>query len=111
MDKKKTTVSQLLGSVGNQAAAAAELEKFRRNITILFTDIKGSTAYFEKYGDAAGLLMVSTCNDRISEIVVAHGGKVIKTIGDAVMASFDDCVQSVRAAIMMQQAIYEDSLT
>jgi len=70
-----------------QAAAAAELERFRRNITILFTDIKGSTAYFERYGDAAGLVMVSGCNDRISEIVREHGGKVIKTIGDAYMVA------------------------
>jgi len=109
MDKKKTTVSQLLGSVGNQAAAAAELEKFRRNVTILFTDIKGSTSYFERYGDAAGLLMVSTCNNAIGDIVREHGGRVIKEIGDAVMASFDDCVLSVKAAIKMQKAIYEDS--
>ena len=108
-DKKKTTVSQLLGSVGSQAAAAAELEKFRRNITILFTDIKGSTAYFEKYGDAAGLLMVSTCNDAISDIVREHGGKVIKTIGDAVMASFEDCVLAVRGAVKMQERIYADA--
>jgi class 3 adenylate cyclase len=109
MDKKKTTVSQLLGSVGNQAAAAAELEKFRKNVTILFTDIKGSTSYFERYGDAAGLLMVSTCNNAIGDIVREHGGRVIKEIGDAVMASFDDCVKSVHAAIKMQKAIYEDS--
>jgi len=108
-DKKKTTVSQLLGSVGSQAAAAAELEKFRRNITILFTDIKGSTAYFEKYGDAAGLLMVSTCNDAIGDITREHGGKVIKTIGDAVMASFEDPVEAVRAAIKMQEKIYADA--
>ncbi|HUQ49731.1 MAG TPA: adenylate/guanylate cyclase domain-containing protein [Terriglobales bacterium] len=108
-DKKKTTVSQLLGSVGSQAAAAAELEKFRRNITILFTDIKGSTAYFEKYGDAAGLLMVSTCNDAISDIVREHGGKVIKTIGDAVMASFEDCTLAVRGAIKMQERIFADA--
>jgi class 3 adenylate cyclase/pSer/pThr/pTyr-binding forkhead associated (FHA) protein len=108
-DKKKTTVSQMLGSVGPQAAAAAELEKFRRNIIVLFTDIKGSTAYFEKYGDTAGLLMVSTCNDAISEIVREHGGKVIKTIGDAVMASFEDCAEAVTAAIKMQNKIYSDS--
>jgi class 3 adenylate cyclase/pSer/pThr/pTyr-binding forkhead associated (FHA) protein len=108
-DKKKTTVSQMLGSVGPQAAAAAELEKFRRNIIVLFTDIKGSTAYFERYGDAAGLLMVSTCNDAISEIVREHGGKVIKTIGDAVMASFEDCTEAVTAAIKMQEKIYSDS--
>src|SRR3982751_314271 len=110
MDKKKTTVSQLLGSVGNQAAAAAELEKFRRNIIILFTDIKGSTSYFEKYGDAAGLVMVDGCNNIISDIVRRRGGNVIKTIGDAVMASFDDPTESVAGAIEMQESIYEDGL-
>jgi class 3 adenylate cyclase len=110
-DKKKTTISQLLGSVGSQAAAAAELEKFRRNITILFTDIKGSTAYFEKYGDAAGLVMVDGCNNLIGEITRQHGGTVIKTIGDAVMASFEDPGQAVAAAIKMQEGIYADGLT
>lgn len=111
MDAKKTTVSQLLGSVGSQASLAAELEKYRRNLTVLFTDIKGSTAYFEKYGDAAGLLMVSQCNDKLSDITVAHGGKVIKTIGDAVMASFDDCAEAVQASIEMQEAIFADART
>jgi class 3 adenylate cyclase len=110
-DKKKTTISQLLGSVGSQAAAAAELEKFRRNITILFTDIKGSTAYFEKYGDAAGLVMVDGCNNLIGDITRQHGGTVIKTIGDAVMASFEDPVKAVSAAVKMQEAIYADGLT
>src|SRR2546423_13546472 len=106
MDKKKTTVSQLLGSVGNQAAAAAELEKFRRNITILFTDIKGSTSYFERYGDAAGLLMVSTCNNAIGDIVREHGGRAIKELGAAAMASLDHCVPSVKTAIKKQNATY-----
>src|SRR3954471_24300415 len=101
----------MLGSVGPQAAAAAELEKFRRNIIILFTDIKGSTSYFEKYGDAAGLVMVDGCNGLISEIVRRRGGNVIKTIGDAVMASFDEPVESVAGAIEMQESIYADGLT
>ena len=110
-NKKTTAAGHSIPSIGSQAAAAAELEKFRRNITILFTDIKGSTAYFEKYGDAAGLVMVDGCNGLISDITRNHGGKVIKTIGDAVMASFEECTESVTAAIEMQNAIYEDGLT
>src|SRR6185369_8205275 len=82
-----------------------ELEKLRRGITVLFTDIKGSTAYFERYGDAAGLLMVHHCNSLLGQIVERHGGKVIKTIGDAVMASFEDHGEAVAAAIEMQEAI------
>lgn len=89
---------------------AAELDKLRRNVTVLFTDLKGSTNYFEKFGDSAGLLMVHRCNSMLSEAVVRHGGRVIKTIGDAVMAAFDDAAEAVAASIEMQQAITADNL-
>ncbi|MGH8459575.1 MAG: adenylate/guanylate cyclase domain-containing protein, partial [Nevskiales bacterium] len=67
--------------------------------------IKGSTAYFEKYGDVAGLMMVHQCNDMLRQIVESHGGRVIKTIGDAIMASFEDGKESVLAAMEMQKAL------
>ncbi len=95
-------------SLGNDDQAA-ELDRLRRNITVLFTDIKGSTAYFERYGDAAGLLMVHHCNSLLGQVVERHGGKVIKTIGDAVMASFEDHTHAVAAAIEMQEAITADA--
>ena len=44
-------VTRILNLDAQQLDRAAELEKLRRNITVLFTDIKGSTAYFEKFGD------------------------------------------------------------
>lgn len=91
-------------------ASAAELEKFRRNVTVLFTDMKGSTAYFEKHGDAAGLLLVHRLNSMFGEAVERHGGRVIKTIGDAVMACFDDQAGAVSAAIEMQEALSSDSI-
>ncbi len=102
-------VTHILSLDSEQLERAAELEKLRRNITVLFTDIKGSTAYFEKYGDAAGLLMVHHVNGLLSQIVERHGGKVIKTIGDAVMASFLDPSEAVAAAIEMQEAITADA--
>src|SRR5574340_427669 len=83
----------------------AELDKFRRDITVMFTDIKGSTAYFEKYGDVAGLMMVHQCNDMLRQIVEKHGGRVIKEIGDAIMATVDDCKESERASIEMQKSL------
>ena len=92
-----------------QLDQAAELEKLRRNITVLFTDIKGSTAYFEKFGDSAGLLMVHHCNTLLGKAVEAHGGRVIKTIGDAVMASFEDPAEAVAASIEMQEVITADN--
>jgi hypothetical protein len=51
-------VTKILNLTAEQMDRAAELDKLRRNITVLFTDLKGSTNYFEKYGDSAGLLMV-----------------------------------------------------
>ena len=99
------SVTQIIQSSRAQADLLAELEKFRRTITVMFTDIKGSTAYFEKYGDVAGMMMVHQCNDMLRQIVEKHTGRVIKTIGDAIMATFEDCKESIIAAIEMQKAL------
>src|SRR5258708_38046908 len=82
------SVTQIMQSSRGQNELLAELEKFRRNVVVMFTDIKGSTAYFEKYGDVAGLMMVHQCNDMLRLIVEQHSGRVVKTIGDAIMAGF-----------------------
>src|SRR4051812_5950140 len=103
-------VTRILNLDTEQLDQAAELERLRRNITVLFTDIKGSTAYFEKYGDSAGLLMVHHCNTLLGQVVERHGGKVIKTIGDAVMASFEDHSETRAASIEMQEAILADTV-
>src|SRR5437763_4732150 len=99
------SVTQIMQSSRGQNELLAELEKFRRLVTIMFTDIKGSTAYFEKYGDVAGLMMVHQCNDMLRLVVEKHGGRVVKTIGDAIMALFEDCKESVLASIEMQKAL------
>ncbi|MCU1285714.1 MAG: adenylate/guanylate cyclase [Acidobacteriales bacterium] len=102
-------VTHILNRPTGQLDRKAELEKLRRNITVLFTDLKGSTSYFEKFGDAAGLLMVHRCNSMLGKIVESHGGRVIKTIGDAVMAAFDDHAEAIAAAIEMQEFITADN--
>src|SRR4051812_37411723 len=102
-------VTALLNLSSGQLDQAAELEKLRRNITVMFTDLKGSTAYFEKYGDAAGLLMVHRLNGLLSQAVERHGGRVIKTIGDAVMAAYEDPAEAVAACIEMQEAVTTDN--
>src|SRR6184192_3865815 len=99
------SVTQIMQSSRGQNELLAELEKFRRAITVMFTDIKGSTAYFEKYGDVAGLMMVHQCNDALQKIVEAHTGRVIKFIGDAIMATFDNPKESVQAAVEMQKQL------
>ena len=77
------------------------------NVAILFTDIKGSTELYERFGDARGYLAVHSHFEVLFKTVAANEGALIKTIGDAVMASFAHPVQAVRAALEAQKAFIE----
>ena len=84
-------------------------EKLRTPVTILFSDIKGSTAYFEQKGDIEGLAMVERHNKLLFPCVETNHGRIVKTIGDAIMALFNDPVDAVHAAVQMQVALDEDA--
>lgn len=84
-----------------------QINRSRRPVTILFTDIEDSTQYWDKYGDVKGRLMVDQHN-RLTFPVIRHfRGRIIKTIGDAIMASFKRPQDAVKAAIGIQQALEE----
>ena len=87
---------------------AEALGTMRTEVTILFSDIKGSTSYFERRGDAEGLAMLQHHNDLLFPVIEGSGGRVVKTIGDAIMACFKDPVGAIKAAIRMQQVMAED---
>lgn len=74
-------------------------------VTLLFTDIVGSTKYFETMGDIEGRYMIETHNKLLFPIITSCEGTIIKTIGDSIMASFNDPVKSVRCAIRMQEEL------
>ena len=74
-------------------------------VALLFTDLQGSTALYERVGDAAAYNIVREHFALLAAIVRDHDGAVVKTIGDAVMASFNDPAQAVRAALAMQARI------
>ncbi len=74
-------------------------------LTLLFTDIVGSTQYYERMGDIAGRQMVQAHNDLLFPLIEGAGGRIIKTIGDSIMASFEDPARAVQCAIRMQEAI------
>jgi class 3 adenylate cyclase len=76
-------------------------------VALLFTDLQGSTALYERVGDAAAYNIVRAHFALLAAIVRDHDGAVVKTIGDAVMASFNDPAQAVRAALAMQAQISE----
>lgn len=103
--KISTTVTRILELSRQDPARLKDLEIFRRSVAVLFTDIQGSTAYYEKFGDLSGLAMVHQCNSLLERVVSKHGGRVVKKIGDAIMATFDNCEECVRTAVEMQKEL------
>jgi class 3 adenylate cyclase len=76
-----------------------------RDIALLFTDIRGSTALYQRIGDLNAFQLVQQHFDLLRETTVRHGGAVVKTIGDAVMAAYPDAALAVGAALEMRGAI------
>ena len=67
-------------------------------VAILFSDLVGSTALYSRVGDAAAFGIVTDCLNYGREAVERHGGTVVKTMGDAIMAVFADPKGAVAAA-------------
>ena len=57
------------------------------NVVLLFTDLKGSTSMYEALGDGAAYNLVRDHFDYLTNLIERHGGVLVKTIGDAVMAA------------------------
>jgi class 3 adenylate cyclase len=67
-------------------------------VTILFSDLTGSTALYTSVGDAAAFRLVDDHFDVMRAALGARGGVIVKTMGDAVLAAFRDPGDCVRAA-------------
>ena len=78
-----------------------------RNITILFTDLKGSTALYDREGDLAAYRLVQDHFVALKQVVRTNAGAMIKTMGDAVMAAFPDGSDGTAAAIAMMAAMQD----
>ncbi len=70
-----------------------------RQVTLLFTDLKGSTALYERLGDLNAYALVREHLALLGAIVQQHSGAIVKTIGDAVMAAFFRPQDAVSAAL------------
>jgi len=76
-----------------------------KDIALLFTDLKGSTALYDRIGDLNAFALVQQHFDRLQAATVRHNGAIIKTIGDAVMAAFLKPADAVQAALEMRKEI------
>src|SRR5213080_687248 len=102
---------RLCGFCGTPLAAAPSVE-VRKTVTILFSDVAGSTAMGEKLDPESLREVMGRYFAVMSAAIERHGGTVEKFVGDAVMAVFglpqaheDDALRAVRAALEMQSAV------
>ena len=96
---------------GSPLEAAPPPHEYRKIVTIVFSDLKGSTAMGEKLDSESLREVMTRYFDAMSAELERHGGVVEKFIGDAIMAVFglpklheDDALRAVRAAADMQAA-------
>jgi class 3 adenylate cyclase len=75
------------------------------SLTFLFTDLKGSTELYDRVGDLVAFDLVRSHFRVLQEIVALEGGAIVKTIGDAVMATFPTPDRAVAAALRMREAM------
>lgn len=100
-EKIVQTIDEFLGTAAAPEAARAGGSL----VTILFTDIEGSTALTQRLGDAAAREVLRRHELIVREQLKAHGGSEVKTMGDGFMASFGSTTKAVECAIAIQRAV------
>lgn len=77
------------------------------DLVVFFADVAESTALYRRLGDVEALGVVSACLDALKAVLPRHQGRLVKTLGDAVMCLFPDAECAVDAAVDMHRAVGE----
>ena len=78
-------------------------EKFTKFITVMFTDLKGSTMIAEKEGDMVSRILIKSQSDILLPAIKENNGIFIKSIGDGSLSYFENALDAVRAATRIQK--------
>jgi class 3 adenylate cyclase/tetratricopeptide (TPR) repeat protein len=99
---------------GTALAPGEAAPEVRKTVTILFSDVAGSTSLGERLDPESLRRLMGRYFDSMREVLERHGGTVEKFIGDAIMAVFgiprlheDDAFRAVRAAAGMRERLSE----
>jgi len=80
-------------------------------VAVLFVDVSGSTAFFDRYGEVAGLNMVASCFKVLVPELEKRSGRIVKYMGDGFLAVFEGSAQAVDATVAMQTALADYNVT
>lgn len=101
----EVTALQTFRDTFSSQVLAPGTEMSVRQVTLLFSDLKGSTALYVTQGDAPSYALVRDHFACFREIIAQHGGGILKTMGDAVMAAFPDPAEAIKAALEVQRTV------
>jgi class 3 adenylate cyclase len=102
---RQVVTNQTFRDIYRTAAMEVDQRFKITSLTFLFTDLKGSTEMYERVGDLVAFDLVRAHFGVVNEIVAMQSGAVVKTIGDAVMATFPTPDRGVNAALRMREAM------
>ncbi len=80
-------------------------ERFTKNLSVMFTDLKGSTSIAESEGDLATRLLIKEHNAVVFPAISDNNGVLVKTIGDGTLSYFHSPQDAVRTAVRIQKGI------
>jgi class 3 adenylate cyclase len=100
----RSTIEQILPSALADAPSLARHSDERGTVTILFTDIEGSTALAQRLGDKAYHGLLAEHNRILREQVAGHGGHEVKSLGDGFMVAFASAARALSCAVAIQKA-------
>ncbi|KKK61506.1 hypothetical protein LCGC14_3013640, partial [marine sediment metagenome] len=78
-------------------------DKFTRTVSVMFTDLSGSTALAEREGDMATRAMIRDHNKIVFPAIETNGGVLVKSMGDGTLSYFDDTQGALRASVEIQK--------
>jgi class 3 adenylate cyclase len=78
-----------------------------KSLTVMFTDLRGSTEMYDKAGDILAYQLVQEHFQILIESVRKYSGSVVKTMGDAIMATFSNPVEGLLTSLEMMNKINE----
>ena len=77
----------------------------QQSLCVLFADVSGDSRLYARLGSAEALHAVERCMTRMERAVAVHGGRVVKVIGDELMAVFESADSTLQASWEMEQRI------
>ena len=110
MSDEQSIKGNELQSIDDMLSEQARLEsliqnKFNKILTVMFTDLKGSTTMTEMEGDLAAHLLIKEHNDLVTSAILEQQGVLVKFIGDGTLSYFENAQNALRAATSIQRDI------